>query len=85
MLKRLNKDTGPDDDEMEKLFAEHLEKTYKWLAHQENIEVLYINYLHAIESPVKIAETTKKFLNRELDIEKMGQVIDPSLYRNRKE
>lgn len=83
MLDRLNKDSGPDDDEMGKMLTKHLEKTCNWLELQKNMNVLYISYNDLITEPYKKAAAVNEFLGTNLDIEKMAAVIDGSLYRNR--
>lgn len=84
MLKRLNKKPGEDDDKkMAEYFIKHLHKTEKWLAQQENIDILYISYNDIIQDPDKGAETVNQFLENMFDVEKMANVVDKSLYRNR--
>jgi len=84
MLKRLNQAAGPDDDEMGELLTVHLNKIYNWLE-QQNIDVLYVSYNDLVTDTLKGAEEVKGFLGTNLDIEKMAEVIDKSLYRNRGE
>ena len=83
MLERLNKESAADDDEMGKLFAGHLDRTYTWLEEQKNVDVLYVNYNNLIKDPLKGSELVNVFLGTNLDVEKMAAVIDTSLYRNR--
>jgi len=83
MLERLGRESGPDDDEMGELLTVHLNKTYNWLEKHKNIEVVYVNYSDLIEDPMMQAETVNRFLDKKLNVEKMVQVIDKSLYRNR--
>lgn len=83
MLERLNKEPGPDDDEMAALFLSHLEKTYTWLHEQKNIEVLYINYKELMADADKDTKRISNFLGVGLDVIKMAGVIDRALYRNR--
>lgn len=85
MLERLNKESDTEDDEMGKLLAAHLDKTYNWLERQPNIHVHYVNYNDLIADPLKGSEGVKAFLGVDLDIKKMAEVIDRSLYRNRSE
>lgn len=83
MLEKLKKESGPDDDKMGELLTAHLNKTYVWLKQQENIDVLYISYNDLIADPLRGAEAVAGFLEINLDIAKMVEVIDKSLYRNR--
>jgi len=83
MLKRLKRDTGPDDNEMRAFFLGHLNKTYHWLEGKKNIDVLYVNYNNLINHPLEEITAVNDFFFRKLDTDKMKQVIDKSLYRNR--
>ncbi|SPD73134.1 conserved hypothetical protein [uncultured Desulfobacterium sp.] len=83
MLERLGNKSGPDDDEMQRLFTVHLDNTYLWLKRQKNIDVLYISYNDLILDPLTAAKTAEQFLGGNLNVEKMAGVIDRSLYRNR--
>ena len=83
MLERLNNESDTDDDEMEKMFRIHLNRTYAWIENQANMEVLYVNYNDLIISPRKGTETVSRFLGIRLDTEKMAGAVDPILYRNR--
>jgi len=60
-----------------------LDKLEKWLAGEKHIEVLYLSYNDIIENPIKKAKTVDDFLNRKLNISKMGAVVEKSLHRNR--
>lgn len=83
MLERKGDKSATNDEEMVKLFSEHLEEISKWLKEQKNIDVLYLNYKDVIENPFKNAHSINRFLNNTLNVEKMVQVIDKSLYRQR--
>jgi len=83
MLERLNRESDTDDDNMGELFAVHLNKIYKWLELQKNINVLYVSYNDLINNPSKEAEIVHDFLGMELDVKTMAKVIDRSLYRSR--
>ena len=83
MLERLNQDTGPDDDEMSELLNAHLNKTYRWLEKQPNIELRYVSYNDLIEDPYGEARAINNFLDLKLDLERMVKVVDRDLYRNK--
>jgi hypothetical protein len=83
MLERLNKDSGPEDEEMGDLLAAHLNKTCDWLEQQPHMDVLYTNFNDLIADPLKEAKAVNRFLNNRLDIDKMIKSIDKTLYRNR--
>ena len=83
MLERLNQDTGPDDDEMSELLNAHLNKTYRWLEKQPNIELRYVSYNDLIEDPYGEARAINSLLDLKLDLERMAKVVDRDLYRNK--
>jgi hypothetical protein len=77
--------TKMDDDRMAELFGKHLQKVKSWLAEQDHVDTLYIHYSEALRDPTTAAESVAAFLGRDLDVEKMVGVVDPQLYRNRRE
>jgi hypothetical protein len=83
MLQRKGNRSDINDEEMGKLFNRHLEEIENWLAGQKNMRVSYINYKNVIEDPRKIAQVISHFLNKALNIEKMVETVDRSLYRQR--
>ena len=72
------------DQIMANIFQKHLDETDEWIKKQSNIRTLYISYNGTLDDPETSAEKIAEFLGLELDIEKMMQVVDPSLYRQRK-
>jgi hypothetical protein len=84
MLRNLGKDgKGPSDAEMGILFQEHLKKITSWLANQKNMEVLYCEYAAVIKDPHKEAQRVADFLGAKLNVDKMADVVDPTLYREK--
>jgi len=83
MLQRKGNRSNINEEEMGKLFNRHLEEIENWLAGQKNMRVSYINYKNVIEDPRKIAQVINHFLNETLNIEKMVETVDKSLYRQR--
>lgn len=83
MLKRLDQKPGADDDKMKAYFSKHLDRVYAWLEQQENIDTLFVSYNDILSNPETNAEKINQFLENPLDVEKMAQVVDTSLYRNR--
>ena len=74
-----------DDEQMANLFQKHVRKVRQWLSEQENFSTLYVHYTDALSDPQAAAELVDNFLEQELDLEKMVRVVDPALYRNRRE
>ena len=85
MMQRRDEATDDVPDSiMTGIFQKHLDETYAWLSTQSSMQVLYISYNDSLNEPENSAESVNSFLGGEMDIEKMIQVVDPSLYRQRK-
>jgi hypothetical protein len=85
MMRRRGEPTDDvPDDIMTGIFQKHLDETYAWLSNQPSMQVLYISYNDSLDEPEDCAEKVNSFLGGGMDIEKMMQVVDPSLYRQRK-
>jgi hypothetical protein len=83
MLERRGEALRQDDDEVKRMFREHLERTGRWLRRQPNFEVLELRYPEVIRSPETSAERIREFLKLDLDVRRMAEAVDPELYRNR--
>ena len=71
------------DEEMAVAFSEHLQKIENWLARKNNMDVIYIKFSDVIADPIRYAREMNSFLGGGLVIEKMANVVDTSLYRQR--
>lgn len=84
MLQRRGEAPGDaTDDEMARLFSTHLAKTERELMNRPNCEVLYVEHRAALQHPMEIAGEINRFLGGHLDVQKMANVVDDQLYRNR--
>jgi Sulfotransferase domain len=82
MLQRQGKPCNADEQAtMRKLFAQHLEQVQKWLAGQSEMEVCYIWHHNLLQQPRNALRPVCKMLGRPLDIQRMADVVDASLYR----
>jgi hypothetical protein len=72
------------DEVMTVIFQKHLDETIDWLGQQRNMQTLFISYNDSLDAPKATVEKVNSFLGGGMDIEKMIQVVDPSLYRQRK-
>jgi len=70
--------------EMAAKYKSHLRNVENWLAEQENINVIYMNYNIIIQKPFESAQIVNQFLNNRLNVEKMAGVVEKKLYRQRK-
>ncbi len=66
-------------------FTKQLEKADAWIARTPGAEVLKLNYKEVIANPQEAAETIASFLDEEMEIDKMVEVVDASLYRTKGE
>lgn len=66
-------------------FNNQLRKVKKWAGNQPNLEWLEVNHFDVINEPEAMARKIAQFLNRDLDFEKMGKVVDKKLHRNKTE
>jgi hypothetical protein len=82
MLARLGKPAAPREIIRES-FVRHLERLRDWLASQHNASVLRVEYRNIVDHPHSAATRIADFLQRPLDIKKMTDAVDPTLYRNR--
>jgi hypothetical protein len=71
------------DERMAQLFELHLQQGEQWLAQQPHMDVLYVSYNDVLADPTTQAERVDQFLERDLDIRAMVEIVDPSLYRQR--
>jgi hypothetical protein len=83
----INRGQDPDavpDHEMERLFAGHLARVEVWLAEQENVNHLKVDYNELVAAGGSdAARRIAAFLERPLDEAAMVTVVDPTLYRRR--
>ncbi len=71
------------NEEMKDIFFKHLKSVEEWLTEQPHIKVLYKNYKDFFIEPEKNIRQINEFLGGSLDINKMKEVVDHSLYRQR--
>ena len=74
-----------DDEKMAGLFEKHLQQVIGWLDAQPNIRFFEVHYSDLLADPMTAAAHVNLFLDERLDERKMVEMVDPNLYRNRKE
>ena len=85
MLGRLGKgDDNIPDDQMAKIYQEHLKQVRAWLFKQPNMEVLYVNYNTMVANPLESLNKVNDLLGGDMDVSVMAAVVDRELYRERK-
>lgn len=86
MLNRSGKaEDAVDDEEMATLFRKHLHHVKTWLDEQPDFDVIYVSYNDMMENPLPELQRIDQFIGGMLDTKQMAEVIDPSLYRQRKQ
>jgi hypothetical protein len=83
MIEHRGEKNETPDDQMKKIYEEHLKQVYALLEKQPHFEVLYVDYTGVLEDPRGQAARIRDFLGLPLDVEKMASVADKALYRNR--
>lgn len=85
MLAHRGEDKKVEDEKMAALFEKHIKEVEDWMDSQPNLSYIDVDYNHAIQDPRSTAEKINQFLGGDLDVQAMAAVVDPSLYRQRKE
>ena len=83
LVRRGERDDGVGDEAMASIFTRHLQQAEHWLAQQQNMTVLYVDYARLVRSPAELARAVNAFLGGRLNEQKMLAVVDPALHRQR--
>jgi hypothetical protein len=84
MLTRLGRPVA-NREELQHAFRLHLNRVQKWLSEQPNFAVLRVGYADLVTRPAVEIARINAFLEHRLDEQRAASVVDPALYRNRKE
>lgn len=82
MLERLGQPATPVD-QLKNSFAIHLKRLFAWLQNQPNIRVIQVSYNRLISEPDTECDAIAEFLDHQINVQQMLDVINPTLYRNR--
>lgn len=74
-----------DDAQMALLFEKHLKQVEEWLRAQPNFQVLYVHYSDVLTDPQPQIAVINRFLGGNLNTAAMAEMVDPQLYRNRRQ
>lgn len=74
-----------NDEEIASLFEKHLQSVLSWLRTQPNVSTLYVHYTDMLNNPMPQVEQINQFMGGWMNTKAMAGVVDPNLYRNRKE
>lgn len=83
MLERLGKGTGDNREEIEQVMASHLHQVEGWIALQEHVDVLYLDYAQVVTAPEEACQRLIEFAGLAGDAGHMAARVDPMLYRQR--
>jgi len=85
MLNRRGEENPIEDEKAKEQYLRHL-VDMKYLARKRpNFEMIEANYREALDNPLPFATSINEFLGGQFDVETMASVVDPELYRNRRE
>jgi hypothetical protein len=85
MLQRRGEQGGKADDQtLAAVFGQHLDRTERWLAMQQHMTVLSVNYHETLADPVATATRVAQFIGLPLAVEDMARAVDPRLHRQRR-
>jgi hypothetical protein len=84
MLQRLGRKAAPRE-EIKPAFVKHLDRLLQWLGQQPNMQALRISYNALLQDPYEQSRLVRDFLGCKIELERMIQAVDRTLYRNRKE
>jgi hypothetical protein len=85
MLVRRGEDPDKvDEDELGSILENHLRQVDLWMEGQSNVERLDVDYGRMVLDPETDILRVNQFLGGSLNVDKMAQIIDPNLYRQRK-
>jgi hypothetical protein len=74
---------GADDQQLRRLYEDHLEKVARFISNRSCFSTLTVEYGSVLESPRDASRRIGEFLGGTLDVDRMAAVADPALYRNR--
>ena len=85
MLERRGESSATDDERMSDLFEADLWRARYLLKRAPHFEWLELHYGDFHSDPAGQAEKIRRFLGRELETDRMAEVVDSALWRNRAE
>lgn len=85
MLVRRDEEDKSTDSDMKDMFASHVDEIEGWMRAADHIDVLFVSYNRMQSDAESQINRICKFLDTDLDANKMASVIDPKLYRQRKQ
>jgi len=84
MLVRRGETSGTDDEKMARIFENDLWRVGYLLRHAPQFHTLDVEYKQVLEDPRAEASRIAAFLGKPLSVDRMVEVVDKALYRNRR-
>ena len=84
LLRRGRGEDRVRDEDMRRIFLDHLGEVGTWLARQDHFHVLHVKYDEVLADPRGQSQRVNEFLGGVLDAGSMAQVVDQQLYRQRR-
>jgi hypothetical protein len=73
-----------DDEQMLRMYEDHLQKVARFMANRSCFATLSVDYRAVVQNPLDAAGRINRFLGGTLDVGRMAAIADPALYRNRR-
>lgn len=85
MLDRRGEENPIEDEKAKEQYLRHLVDVQYLARKRPNFEMIEVGFRDALDDPLPFATAVNEFLGGQLDVEAMASVVDPELYRNRRE
>jgi hypothetical protein len=85
MLLRRGEDPDKvNEEELGIILENHLQQVESWIEGQANLERIFVDYNDMVKDAKVDILRVNQFLGGSLNVDKMAQIVDPGLYRQRK-
>src|SRR5215469_14063376 len=82
MIRRRSATTSPHNaPRLTQAYQRHLVEVFAWMEHQNNLQVIRVDYAELIQNSAVQAERIRRFVDLNLDVDRMIRAVDPSLHR----
>ena len=85
MLDRRGEENPIEDEKAKEQYLRHLVDVQYLARKRPNFEMIEVKFREALDDPLPFATAVNEFLGGRFDVEAMASVVDPELYRNRRE
>ena len=84
MMERRGEKHEVPDDQMKRIYRDHLVNVDSYLKNRPDTAVKYLEFRSVITGARELAHEIKAFLELDLDVDRMEAAVDANLYRNRR-